>query len=111
MNLIQTGKVMEVGEDETAVHPGFQHAFISMTTGIGVQGYGQFNDYFHDEAKKLNDRLRKFGDGMYRNEAFADSPVWKDDFWGNNYARLEQIKRLWDPDNFFTCIDCVGNDF
>jgi len=101
---------MDVGDSDTAIHPGFRHSFVSMSTGYLIQGDGQYDDYYNGEGRKLNGQLRPFGDGMYRNEASADSPVWKDGFWGSNYPRLEQIKRKWDPENFFTCIDCVGSD-
>jgi hypothetical protein len=36
---------------------------------------------------------------------------WKQVYWGDHYARLEQIKKKVDPDMVFWCSPCVGADF
>jgi hypothetical protein len=37
-------------------------------------------------------------------------PNWQTTFWGENYARLLQIKRTVDPDDVLWCNPCVGNE-
>ncbi|XP_033727135.1 FAD-linked oxidoreductase easE-like [Pecten maximus] len=104
------GKVQEVGTADTAVHPGFRECYMSLTTGIGWSGAGDHDHEFVVEGQKVREKMRPFGYGSYRNEGSADSPSWKDDFWGSNYNRLLAIKRVYDPDNVFSCVDCVGRD-
>lgn len=55
-------------------------------------------------------RLRKFGKGVYFNEAEQHLPNWKHDFWGSHYPRLLETKREWDPNNTFFCPRCVGSE-
>ena len=52
-------------------------------------------------------RLREFGIGKSLN-GDDDNPTWEKDYLGRNYFRLYQIKRKYDPTNFFTCHHCVG---
>ena len=35
---------------------------------------------------------------------------WQQTFWGDNYARLLQIKRRVDPEDVFWCTPCVGSE-
>ncbi|KAL4919489.1 hypothetical protein BDW62DRAFT_179025 [Aspergillus aurantiobrunneus] len=48
--------------------------------------------------------------GAYINEANPYEPDWQWSFWGPNYARLEAIKRKYDPDNILWCRSCVGSE-
>jgi len=48
--------------------------------------------------------------GSYLNETDWFEAQWQDAFWGENYPRLLQIKRKYDPGNLFTCHHCVGSE-
>jgi len=48
--------------------------------------------------------------GAYQNEADANEPNFQQAFWGDNYARLLEIKREVDPGDVFWCAPCVGNE-
>jgi len=48
--------------------------------------------------------------GAYINECDPSDPTWKDDFYGENYERLLQVKHTYDPDGVFWCKPCVGWD-
>ncbi|KAF1984467.1 hypothetical protein K402DRAFT_422971 [Aulographum hederae CBS 113979] len=48
--------------------------------------------------------------GAYVNEAAPQTTDWKTAFWGSNYAKLETLKKRFDPDNVFFCTPCVGAD-
>jgi FAD/FMN-containing dehydrogenase len=50
------------------------------------------------------------GAGAYVNEADYFEPDWQQSFWGENYPKLLQIKRKYDPDGLFTCHHCVGSE-
>lgn len=39
--------------------------------------------------------------GAYNNEADVGEPDWQDAFWGENYPRLLEIKKKWDPTSLF----------
>ncbi|KAI9775942.1 MAG: hypothetical protein M1835_005659 [Candelina submexicana] len=46
--------------------------------------------------------------GCYLNEADVNEPNLPHAFWGDNYERLLDIKRKYDPDGVFWCAPCVG---
>ena len=50
------------------------------------------------------------GSGSYVNETDYFEPDWARSFWGENYPRLLEIKRKYDPDGFFYCHHCVGSE-
>ncbi len=50
------------------------------------------------------------GAGSYVNETDYFEPNWQQEFWGENYQRLSQIKRKYDPDGLFFCHHCVGSE-
>lgn len=48
------------------------------------------------------------GGGAYMNEASYDEPEWQQTYFGDNYPRLLDIKKRYDPDHMFDCWKCVG---
>ncbi|KAI1122431.1 hypothetical protein F5Y10DRAFT_254122 [Nemania abortiva] len=48
--------------------------------------------------------------GAYLNENNPYERDWQHAFWGENYERLLQIKRQYDPDDVLWCAPCVGNE-
>lgn len=48
------------------------------------------------------------GGGAYLNEASYEEPEWEETFWGDNYERLIEVKRKYDPEHVFDCWKCVG---
>ena len=46
----------------------------------------------------------------YLNEASYLEPNCKKTFWGENYGRLLEVKRKYDPNNTLWCRPCVGSD-
>ncbi|CAH1780238.1 unnamed protein product, partial [Owenia fusiformis] len=102
-------KSTEIGTADTAVHPGFRSALISLTCGWGwLLPDGRENVYGY--MKNFTQELYQIGEGVYVNEPDHDLVNWKTDYWGSNYARLLEIKQKYDPERFFTCLNCVGSD-
>lgn len=85
---------------------------LQWSTAVGVgwgNDYGDKNDTgFLNLINSYQNKLYTFGDGMYPNEAGSNVPSFSTHFWGSNYGRLLKIKQEWDPDNTFTCLQCVG---
>lgn len=50
------------------------------------------------------------GSGSYSTEADYFLPDWQQAQWGENYPRLLEIKRKYDPDNFFRVHHGVGSE-
>jgi FAD/FMN-containing dehydrogenase len=50
------------------------------------------------------------GTGSYVNETDYFEPDWQQSFWGENYQRLSEIKRRYDPEGLFYCHHCVGSE-
>jgi FAD/FMN-containing dehydrogenase len=48
--------------------------------------------------------------GSYVNETNYFEADWQREFWGENYARLLEIKEKSDPDGLFFCHHCVGSE-
>ena len=48
--------------------------------------------------------------GTYLNEADFHLATWKEDFYGENYARLRAIKAKFDPGDLFYATTAVGSD-
>ncbi|KAL1616259.1 hypothetical protein SLS54_008552 [Diplodia seriata] len=48
--------------------------------------------------------------GSYMNEADYGNVDWKEDFYGESWTRLSQIKMRYDPDGLFYCLTCVGSE-
>ena len=54
----------------------------------------------------------EYSDGSYYSESeYSLEGNWKERFWGKeNYERLLEIKRTWDPTFVFSCRHCVGDE-
>lgn len=50
------------------------------------------------------------GGGSYLNEASVMEPKWKEDFYGDKYSTLLQIKKKCDPRGLFYATTAVGSD-
>lgn len=48
--------------------------------------------------------------GAYHNEADPHDPNWQYTFFGENYNRLKDVKRRYDPGAVLWCLSCVGSE-
>lgn len=107
--------VSQTSADKFAANPYWRKTLI-----VGV--LGSFYDYGNFEAnlKAQNfmtdtlipglDVLTKGEAAAYLNEANFLEPHWQQVFYGKNYERLDQIKRLYDPNDIFYALGAVGSD-
>jgi hypothetical protein len=49
--------------------------------------------------------------GAYLNEADFRDRDWKNNYYGVNYPRLEEIKNKYDPNHLFYAVTAVGSDY
>ncbi|KAN0012332.1 hypothetical protein ACTFIU_007630 [Dictyostelium citrinum] len=60
------------------------------------------NDYLFNLYKEhLNKILPIFGDTIYQNYPDDEIKNWQSSYYGNNYKKLQQIKKKYDPFNYF----------
>ncbi|KAK2020961.1 FAD binding domain-containing protein [Colletotrichum zoysiae] len=96
-----------------AVHPSWRRAYI---LAISAVGWTSFDAASEDDAKKriydAAEGFRQLGPdmGAYLNEGLPHERDWQKTFWGDNYARLLDIKKSVDPGDTFWCHPCVGNE-
>jgi FAD/FMN-containing dehydrogenase len=60
--------------------------------------------------RKAHATLRpQIGNGAYVNYIDPDLVNWQESYWGPNYARLQQVKKRYDPDRVFDFPQVVGH--
>jgi len=97
------GKMAEPKPDDMGLLPAWRNATYHFIINA-VPGDSR-NDYTIHPIDKL------FPDaGGYVNEASHAEPNWKEKYWGANYAKLETLKKKYDPNNVLWCSPCVGAD-
>ncbi|CZR51587.1 related to isoamyl alcohol oxidase [Phialocephala subalpina] len=85
--------------DAIAATNGFANALRELSPDMGAY----MNEVSHCLSISKNIADKKKGAGRYE-------PNWQQAFWGDNYARLQKIKRSVDPDDVLWCAPCVGNE-
>merc|ERR1712194_457899 len=83
-----------VPEGSTSLHPAFRSAFFHAMASI-------------DDPTALKSWL-SFGNSSYFAESTFNIDHWQERYWGENYARLLDVKNQVDPNGVFWCHHCVG---
>ncbi len=106
---------------ETSMNPAVFKAAALIIIAADAPGYPGVSGHEPDRAKSEGAKARVTaamkiirqatpGAGTYVNETDYFEPNWQQEFWGENYDRLSQIKRKYDPDGLFFCHHCVGSE-
>jgi FAD/FMN-containing dehydrogenase len=54
--------------------------------------------------------LYSMGESSYFSESAYRMDDYEQRYWGKNTERLKEIKKKYDPERFFTCHNCVGQE-
>ncbi|KAH9897336.1 FAD-binding domain-containing protein [Xylariomycetidae sp. FL2044] len=97
-----------------AVLPSWRGALVSINILIGMESNSAWT-VARDDLAQMNvwqGQLRALtpGGGTYMNEATYDNPNWKEDYFGENYARLLEVKHKYDPSHVLWGSAAVGSD-
>ncbi|GME49567.1 hypothetical protein MMC11_000305 [Neofusicoccum parvum] len=98
-----------------AVHPGWRTSLVSAIVQGAWDQTAPWADNVATETKLTEEVVPLLeaitpGAGAYMNEADVNNPNWKEDYFGENYARLREIKAEWDPEGLFYGKTTVGSD-
>ncbi|KAI1504776.1 FAD-binding domain-containing protein [Biscogniauxia marginata] len=97
-----------------AVLPAWRDALYTMNVGLGYNP-----DVSSEELQVIQEQVNEWqalfnpltpGGGGYMNEATFDNPSWKEDYFGQNYDRLLEIKKKYDPEFALWQHTSVGAD-
>ena len=101
---------------DTAMNPAVLDAFalaIIANGGLPLQALPFYSGYARNRARAVDEataQLRKIVDepASYVAEANYFNPSWQAAFWGENYSRLREIKKKYDPEGLFFVHHGVG---
>lgn len=110
--LYATGPLNHPDNSRTGVNPAWRDAMWEVIMG-GV--------WTSETPEPIRDHIRNTistsigpykaltpGGGCYMNEGDWTEEDWQQTFFGSNYGRLLQVKRIYDPTGLFNCWKCVG---
>ncbi|KAF5620589.1 isoamyl alcohol oxidase [Fusarium tjaetaba] len=98
-----------------SLHPSWRSATVHLITGqswTDSTNETEVRNIIHDMTYRKLALLRELdpAQGAYLNEANSIEPGWQWSFWGPNYARLRDIKEIYDPNGILWCPQCVGSE-
>ncbi|KAK3311743.1 hypothetical protein B0H66DRAFT_482832 [Apodospora peruviana] len=99
---------------DSAVNPAWREAVLHASL-METQPEGISAEQARERDKKVErylDRWRAVtpGSGAYLNEGDPAEPNWQQSFYGSNYPRLLEVKRIYDPWGLFWARTTVGSE-
>ncbi|KAG9196428.1 putative FAD-linked oxidoreductase [Alternaria panax] len=99
----------------TSVHPAWRKAIVHVTLTLPWNFTAPWSEAFAVQEKMTNEIVPLVeaatpGSGSYVNEADFRQPNFADTFWGENYGKLLNIKKKWDPSGLFYATVGVGSE-
>jgi hypothetical protein len=96
INYFLGGKVNQVADDATSVHPAMRNAIWNIFTQSP------------EANAAVYELLPNNVTGACFNHHSPVEPNWRDALWGSQYERLVELKDQYDPDKIFNCWHCIG---
>ncbi|KAL4971900.1 hypothetical protein BDW66DRAFT_164609 [Aspergillus desertorum] len=108
--------VSNTNDVDNAIFAPWRNALVTMQFGITLSNNESWSQILADQqtvTNELGPMLEALtpGSGSYENESNFLQPNWKEVFFGDNYSKLAEIKKKWDPTNFFYSFKGVGSDY
>ncbi|KAH6844153.1 Zinc finger E-box-binding homeobox 1 [Alternaria postmessia] len=102
-------------QQTTSVHPAWRKAIVHATLTLPWNFTAPWSEAFAVQEKMTNEIVPLVeaatpGSGSYVNEADFRQPNFADTFWGENYGKLLNIKKKWDPSGLFYATVGVGSE-
>ena len=123
IGLVAGGEVASAAENnrssETSVHPAWRKALTLIQVVVDWDSKNSDSQVSYSQEVDIQQALTGSigrlidltpGSGTYVNEANPNEPDWQQNFWGDNYQRLYEIKTRVDPESLFVCLRCVGSE-
>lgn len=100
--VLEAAALVIMGASEQAVFPRVPHHEPNLKEGA-------------EKVRQVDAAMKKFmqaapHSGTYSNEADYFQQNWQQDFWGEHYPKLLEIKKKYDPEGVFTCHHAVGSE-
>ncbi|KAA8648820.1 FAD-dependent oxidoreductase [Aspergillus tanneri] len=116
-NFVAGGQVTRNGGHiSSALHPSWRRALCHISIVRGWPSNASFVEQkaIQDQVTYVQVPLLKSLEpgqmGAYLNEADPYEPDFQSSFWGENYAKLYTVKRMWDPNGLFITRLGVGSE-
>lgn len=97
-----------------AVLPDWRESIMSINLFLPMDAHASWEvlNEHQNSVNKWQDQLKAItpGNGAYMNEATYDNPDWKEDYFGDNFDKLLEVKKTYDPDHLFWVHAGVGSD-
>ncbi|GAP82512.2 putative isoamyl alcohol [Rosellinia necatrix] len=103
----------ETAGTETSVHPAWYKSLWSLSAGVTIPWNVTYPARLQNmttltKATLLSEQLTGTEGAAYPNEANPFAQKWRMSWWGENFERLLEAKRRYDPDSLLKCWKCVG---
>jgi hypothetical protein len=100
---------------KSSVHPAWRDAIVHATLTLPWNFSAPWSDAIATQEKMTHEIMPLVeaatpGSGAYVNEGDWRQPDFQTTFWGTNYERLLEIKKSWDPTDFFYATVGVGSE-
>ncbi|KAF7923930.1 hypothetical protein BELL_0367g00070 [Botrytis elliptica] len=97
-----------------AVLPAWRDSLYWLNVDVGIDAAAS-RETIHQIQAQVNAFQDQFkvltpGGGSYMNEATFDNPTWKEDYYGENYDQLLDVKLSYDPNSILYAHTSVGSD-
>ncbi|KAL2825244.1 hypothetical protein BJY01DRAFT_256309 [Aspergillus pseudoustus] len=101
-----------------SAHPAWRSAYVHfMTYGAPINASADASEALDTGVQWYEENVEPVwrawagpGGGSYANEGNVFSSTWKEDFYGENYGRLLDVKQRYDPGDSFFSWGGVGSD-
>ena len=109
------GAIASLNDPNSGVNPAWRKSYVH---NIVARGWSPGTDpsiqqSIHEDITNVKiAALKKLAPdtGAYMNEADVQDPDYLADFYGQNLAKLELVKSIYDPTDLFYCPTCVGSE-